>query len=209
VADYRELGGEPEAFLSWVATHEVTHAVQFASAPWLRDHLRSELDEILDAAARGVDAAELRRLARRLLSTDPRRTIRGILRGELATALAGPEQRERLDRLQATMSVIEGYAEHVMDAADPSRRSERAGLRRRLDERRRSRGGLGEAVARLLGLELKLRQYRVGKAFCEEIVGSAGIEGLNRVWLSPLAMPEPAELEEPARWLERTAPVPA
>jgi coenzyme F420 biosynthesis associated uncharacterized protein len=200
-----ELGGEPEAFLSWIAIHEVTHAVQFAAAPWLRDHLRSELDGVLDAAARRLDAAELRALARRLVTTDPRRTVRALFRGELATALAGPEQAERLDGLQATMAAIEGYAEHVMDAAEESRRSERLLLRRRLEQRRRSRGGLAEVVARLLGLELKLRQYRQGKAFCDAVVDGAGIEAANRLWASPEALPAPAELAEPRRWIERTA----
>ena len=40
-----------------------------------------------------------------------------MLHGELPRLLAGPEQARTLDRLQAAMSVIEGHAEHVMDAA--------------------------------------------------------------------------------------------
>jgi uncharacterized protein (DUF2342 family) len=64
-------------------------------------------------------------------------------------------------------------------------------------------------VARLLGIELKLRQYRVGKAFCDAVVAASGIEGLNRVWTGPDLLPGPDELEAPERWLERTAPVAA
>jgi coenzyme F420 biosynthesis associated uncharacterized protein len=206
-AAHREIGGPAEAFLSWIATHELTHAAQFTGVGWLREHLASELRGLLDAAAEGVDAGRLGALARRLVTSDPRRTIRRLLEGELATALAGPAQRQRLDRLQATMALIEGYAEHVMDAADPARRAERQGLRHALERRRQSRGGLGEVVARLLGLELKLRQYRLGKAFADAVVAAGGVEALNRAWDRPEALPEPAELERPEAWLARTTPV--
>ncbi len=202
---HAELGGDAGAFVSWIATHEVTHAVQFTATPWLRDHLRGELRGLLDAAAEGLGGAEIAALARKLLTTDPRRTLRGLLRGELATALAGPSQRARLERLQAAMTTVEGYAEHVMDAADPARVQDRARLRELLEERRRSRGGLGEVVVRLLGLELKLRQYRVGKEFCDGVVAEGGMELLNRVWASPEALPSATELSAPSRWLERTA----
>ena len=200
---HAEVGGDGDAFLRWIATHEVTHAVQFTATPWLRDHLRRELEGLLEAAAEGLDRSDLAALARRLLTTDPRRTLKGLLRGELATALAGPAQRERLDRLQAVMTTVEGYAEHVMDEADSGRRPERARLRARIEDLRRSRGGLGEVVVRLLGLELKLRQYRLGKEFCDAVVAEAGIESLNRVWASPEALPTPDELEDPSRWLAR------
>ena len=58
-------------------------------------------------------------------------------------------------------------------------------------------------IARLLGLELKLRQYMLGKGFCDAVVEAAGIEGLNRVWRAPEALPTLAELERPADWLAR------
>jgi len=54
-----------------------------------------------------------------------------------------------------------------------------------------------------LGLELKLRQYEQGRVFCDAVVAEAGIEGLNRVWSSPGALPSPSELTDSRRWLER------
>ena len=55
-------------------------------------------------------------------------------------------------------------------------------------------------------MDLKLRQYEQGKAFCDGVVARAGIEGLNRVWSAPEAMPTVAELDDPAGWLRRTEP---
>ena len=103
-----------------------------------------------------------------------------------------------LDRLQAAMSVIEGHAEHVMDAAaGASTEPGYARLRDRLDARRARRGGLGEVISRLLGMELKLRQYKLGKAFCDAIVEEAGIDGLNRVWPPPRRCRPPTSSSSP------------
>ena len=83
------------------------------------------------------------------------------------------------------MSVIEGHAEHVMDAAAPELGPELAELRERLDRRRARRGGLGEVIARLLGIDLKLRQYELGKAFCDGVAERGGADALRLVWRSP------------------------
>jgi uncharacterized protein (DUF2342 family) len=53
-------------------------------------------------------------------------------------------------------------------------------------------------------MDLKLRQYEQGKAFCDGVVARGGIEGLNRVWNAPETMPTVAELADPAGWLRRT-----
>ena len=198
-----ELGGDTGVFLRWIAVHESTHAIQFASVPWLRPHLGALIEQLVGGASTRLDQGSLRALARRLLHSDPRAAVRTILRGDLARLLAGPEQRATLDRLQAAMSVIEGHAEHVMDAAPRDLDPGYARLRGRLEARRTSRSGLGEVILRILGLELKLRQYRVGKSFCDTVVAEAGIEGLNRAWRESEALPTLPELEQPRAWLAR------
>ena len=39
----REIHVDPADFRLWVCLHEQTHRVQFAAAPWLREHLQSEI----------------------------------------------------------------------------------------------------------------------------------------------------------------------
>ena len=207
---HQQVGETPELFLRWIAIHETTHAVQFTSVPWLREHLASLLEELVEGAAGKIDRASLQGFAKRIFRTDPRRAIRSLLQGDLARLLGGPEQARVLDRLQAAMSVIEGHAEHVMDAAAGTADPGYARLRTRVEERRARRGGLGEVISRLLGMELKLRQYRLGKAFCDAVADQGGVEALNRVWSKPEALPTNEELERPERWLERVgAPAPS
>ncbi|MGH2965371.1 MAG: zinc-dependent metalloprotease [Solirubrobacterales bacterium] len=207
---HAQLGENADLFLRWIAIHETTHSVQFASVPWLRSHLVGLLARLLDGASGRLDQASVSALAKRLFRSDPRAALRAVMQGELPRLLAGPEQEATLDALQVVMSVIEGHAEHVMDAAAESLDPGYARLRARLDARRASRGGLAEVIARLLGMELKLRQYRLGKAFCDAVVTEAGTEALNRVWRGPEALPTVAELERPLEWLRRTpSPMPA
>jgi coenzyme F420 biosynthesis associated uncharacterized protein len=198
----RDLEVDPGLLLRWVALHESTHVIQFERVPWLAPHIRALAGELVESAAAGLDAGTLTELGRRLLG-DPQGVVRNLLRGELARVLADPTQVAAVDRLQAAMSVIEGHAEHVMDAGARELGADVAGLRRRLDQRRERRGGLGEVIGRLLGVDLKLRQYRLGKAFCDAVARNGGPEALLAVWRSPDHLPDLTELEDPGRWLER------
>ncbi len=198
----RELEAEPQLFLRWIALHETTHVVQLERVPWLADHLRELAGELLGGAARGFDADALQQLGRRALR-DPRGLVGAALRGELVRLLGDPALRTALDRLQATMSVVEGHAEHVMDTAAAELGPGVDQLRAGLERRRSRRGGLGGVIGRLLGIELKLQQYRLGKAFCDELVASAGPDALGLLWRSEADLPSLTELEQPQLWLAR------
>ncbi|MDA8067299.1 MAG: zinc-dependent metalloprotease, partial [Actinomycetota bacterium] len=114
-------------------------------------------------------------------------------------------ERAVMDRAQAVMAVIEGHAEHVMDAVAPDLLPSLPDLRRALDERRRIQSPFGRLLSRLLGLELKLKQYERGKAFCDAIVRDAGPAALQYLFSSPEALPTLPEIEDPPAWLRRTS----
>jgi len=197
-----QLDADRATFLRWVALHETTHVVQFERIGWLAGYMRELAGSLISAAADGLDSSSLSALAKRFVR-DPRELVRVLMRGELARLVADPEHAARLDRLQATMSVIEGHAEHVMDACAADFGPELDELRRKLDERRARRSGLGEVVGRLLGIEAKLRQYEVGKEFCDGVVAEGGRGSLRLVWRSAADLPSLAELEDPVGWLSR------
>ena len=100
----RNLGVDRDELVVWVTIHEITHAVQFSGAAWLRDYLGGLLKELLE---------------------------------------------------------------------------------------------------RLLGLELKLRQYEMGRRFCDEVVADGGPPLLARAWRGPESLPSTEELERPSRWIAR------
>jgi uncharacterized protein (DUF2342 family) len=53
-------------------------------------------------------------------------------------------------------------------------------------------------------MELKLRQYEQGKAFCDAVVARGGIAALNRVWAGPESLPTVTELTDAQGWIART-----
>jgi coenzyme F420 biosynthesis associated uncharacterized protein len=197
-----ELGADRSLFLRWIALHETTHVLQLDGVPWLVPHLRSLAGELISDTAEGIDTSGVRALIGRAIRS-PREVVASLLRGELLDTITSPEHRALLDRLQAAMSVIEGHAEHVMDVCAAELDPGLAELRERLEARRDRRGGLSDVVARLLGLELKMRQYRLGKQFCDTVADTAGEQGLAALWRSPEALPDLSELEHPRAWLDR------
>ena len=68
-------------------------------------------------------------------------------------------------------------------------------LRGALERRRRDRPPVVRVLEKLLGLEMKMRQYEAGKRFCDAVVERGGVEALNRAWSSPEALPTWEELE--------------
>ena len=222
-----------EAFVRWVTVHELTHAMQFGGVPWLRDHMGSLLKEYLETvdvslggddepngttavddapgagAPRGRSGGLLGGAVEKLRAMDvpdPSELAARFREGGLAAVVQNDEQRDVMERMQAAMAVVEGHAEHVMDALAPELVPQHEGLRAAMDERRQSRSAPERVLLRLLGMEMKLRQYKLGKEFCDAVVEDGGIASLNRVWTGPEALPTLAELDRPADWVARQAP---
>lgn len=197
----RALDADLDELLSWVAFHEVTHAVQFAGVPWLRAHVAGLLRELLDSMELQLDL----KAALKLPSLDDLRGLADSLReGGLVNAVAGPERRAIVERIQSVMALVEGHAEHVMDAVGESVLPNLPALRSAMNRRRADRSPLVRVIERLIGLDMKLAQYETGKAFCDAVVADGGIERLNVAWSEASLLPSPAELKDPAQWLGRT-----
>ncbi len=194
------FGAREDEFMTWVALHEVTHAVQFSGVPWLHNYVAGLVRELLDKAELRLENPRKPKLP----TLDAlRRTGKALRNGDLISIVTSSSERESFDRVQAVMAVIEGHAEHVMDAVAPDLLPSLPQLREALDRRRRSQSGLSRLLAKLLGLELKLRQYEQGKHFCDAIVATGGTAALGHLFSSPAALPTLAELLDPSSWLRR------
>ena len=201
----RNLGVDREELVLWVSIHEITHAVQFSGAPWLREHLGGMLTELIEGlqvsltgnGSKGGWAAKLPS------SDDLREMVDLARRGQLLRLTLGENRWALVERMQAAMSLIEGHAEHVMDAVGAEVLPSLPRLRAALNARRMNRGLPWRVLERLLGLELKLRQYETGRRFCDAVVDAGGPQTLARVWSGPQALPSTAELADPALWLAR------
>ncbi|NAZ83662.1 coenzyme F420 biosynthesis protein [Kineococcus sp. R8] len=199
----RDLDVVPLDFRRWVCLHEETHRLQFGANPWLRRWVADE--------ARGLSGDLLeqpRDLSERmgtLLRGLPEALRDGSSGAGLADLLQSPAQRERVARLVAVMSLLEGHADVVMDDVGPQVVPTVATIRARFTERRRGRGSLDGVVRRLMGLDAKTRQYADGARFVRAVVARVGWDGFNAVWQGPATLPSPAEIADPPAWVARVA----
>jgi coenzyme F420 biosynthesis associated uncharacterized protein len=197
-AAQQALDVSSDDFGLWVCLHEATHRLQFTAVPWLREHFSHEVGRFLSIA----DATRGNLLER---LPDAVAAIRGSGGDSLVLVelLQGPEQRAVLDRLLALTTLLEGHADHVMDAAGPDVVPNVETIRARFTVRRRGGGLVDRLLRALLGVEAKVKQYAVGSAFTKYVVLAVGMDGFNRVWESPETLPTRAELADPASWLRR------
>jgi coenzyme F420 biosynthesis associated uncharacterized protein len=208
IAVERQLRVAPYDFRLWVCLHEVTHRVQFRANPWLAEHMSRSLAVLTEET--GDDVSEvIGRLAKFARERgkgvdgdagEPNSSgIIGLLR-----AVQSDPQRRALDQLLVLGTLLEGHADHVMDAVGPAVVPSVATIRRRFDERRRRRQPPLQRVLRaLLGVDAKLSQYTRGKAFVDHVVSRVGMDRFNAVWSGPETLPLPTEIDEPQRWIDR------
>jgi coenzyme F420 biosynthesis associated uncharacterized protein len=196
----KDLDIDADSFLRWIVLHEVTHVLQFSGVPWLREHMGALMRDYL-----GTVEVRIERGAAGGLPSMPdmRALVERFREGGLVALVQTEEQREIFDRIQAVMSVIEGYSEHVMDAVGEQVLPAYEGLRDAMERRRRSRSAPERVLQRMLGMDLKMRQYELGKRFCDAVAEKHGIEALNRVWDEPESIPTLAEIDDPEAWVAR------
>ncbi len=166
----------------WLILHELTHAWQFSAHPWLQQHLNSMLSEVLAIAGPGA----------------PNRLMRAM-----ALSLGLPSQLGVLRRMQATMSMVEGYGNLVMNRVGRELLPSFERLKAAHEERTNRRSPLEILFWKVTGLDLKLQQYSRGERFCQQVVDAHGIEALNRAWESPEHLPTLPELANPEAWYRR------
>jgi len=205
IAVERQLRLEPSDFRLWVCLHEVTHRVQFTANPWLSGYMSQALglltqegsDDVAQVVSRLADFARGRGDS---AQRDPNSTgVLGLLR-----AVQSDPQREALDQLLVLGTLLEGHADHVMDAVGPVVVPSVSTIRSRFDERRtRKQPPLQRLLRALLGIDAKLSQYTRGKAFVDHVVDRVGMARFNTVWTSPDTLPRPIEIEYPQRWIDR------
>jgi coenzyme F420 biosynthesis associated uncharacterized protein len=197
----RKLQANPRDFRLWVCLHEVTHRTQFTAVPWMRGHFLGEVQAFVDASHAGGEnlADRLRRAVATLADSvrDPES------RASVLDLVQTPAQRAVLDRLTALMTLLEGHAEFVMDGVGPQVIPSVDRIRAAFNRRREAANPVEKAIRKILGIEVKMRQYAEGRKFVHGVVERVGMDGFNKVFGSPLTLPRLDELADPDAWVTR------
>lgn len=197
----RDWSLDPKEFRYWIALHEITHHLEF-SKPWVRTYFRNQVQTLISSL--DFDPSRMQSAFEGLGMLDPDQLAQTLGDPDrLIQAAWTPLSKDAMQRLQAFMTLAEGYATFVMDAVGARVLSEHARLKEVMD-RRRAAGSPGEELLeRLLGIELKRRQYEEGVKFCRYVAGVRDVESLNRTWDNPDSLPTTDELADPDAWISR------
>jgi coenzyme F420 biosynthesis associated uncharacterized protein len=168
----------------WLAMHEMTHAWEFKAHPWLQAYMEGLLKEVLVGGL-----------------ADGRRPTRLELLRTLTIGVG--QQWKAISKLQAVMSLLEGYSNLVMNEVGRRELPHFALLEGAYRRRQEQRTPVERAFLRLTGLEMKMRQYVIGEKFCREVRDAGGQELLTRVWEGPEWLPTMAEIQRPQLYIER------
>jgi coenzyme F420 biosynthesis associated uncharacterized protein len=194
----QQLGLSDMDFRLWITLHEMTHAFEFEAYPWVRRYFRELIDQNF-ALISSQMLSSGNNLVDMLM-----RLLQGIGSGQhWIEMVLTPEQRVVFDRIQALMSLIEGYGNHVMNAVGRRLLPSFGQIEQRVAQRQKQRTMLDLMIFRLTGLDLKLAQYQQGEAFVNAVVAARGIQFASRVWERPENLPTMDEIRAPAQWIMR------
>ena len=193
---------KPAEFRYWVALHELTHRAQFQGIPWMRDYFLSLVSELVESAkpetgrlSKIVSEISLRRNSGQQLVDE-----RGIF-GLFAT----PEQNAVVDKVQALMSLLEGHGHVVMDRLGAEHLKSQDRMSRVLKGRLHIQDKHMAAFFRITGLEMKLKQYKMGEKFVLDVEREAGWKTISLAFRGASSLPSLSEIEQPKTWLRRVA----
>ncbi len=195
------LGLPSDDFRLWLALHETTHVFEFEAHPWVRQHVNELLETYFGYLNQDVEHLK-RGFAGLKVFWDRAREQRTETDRWIDLVMT-PEQKSIFNSMQATMSVIEGYSNHVMNAVGKELIPTYEVISRRFERRQRQRTTAEQLFARLTGLDIKMEQYRQGEAFIDHVVRERSHEFARQVWNAPEYLPSLDEIKDPDSWIAR------
>lgn len=196
----RQLGLPRDDFRMWLALHETTHVFEFEAHPWVRTHLNGILEQYFAFLSQDVGKLKeggigsLRQFAER---------ARNAGDGSWLERLMTAEQRALFSQMQATMAIIEGYSNHVMNVIGRQMLPSFDRISQQFAKRQREKSIGEQLFIRLTGLNMKLEQYRLGEKFIDRVVTLRGHEFTRQLWDGPEKLPTLDEVKNPERWVAR------
>jgi coenzyme F420 biosynthesis associated uncharacterized protein len=218
------LGLNDEEFRLWIALHETTHVFEFEAYPWVRSHFHGLVRDYFDQVSEQVDTlgSGLWRMVSRLgQSLGSREGLERLSRSlwhlvwgteqdtkhdqhhHWIEVVLTEEQQRIFNQLQALMSLVEGYSNHIMNAVGKELLPSFALIEQRIEQRKRSKTLAERLFYRLTGMDLKMVQYEQGEVFVNTVVQERSIAFAAQVWQGASSLPTLEEIRHPHQWIER------
>jgi putative hydrolase len=180
--------------LLYLALRECAHQRLFHSAPWLRGHLMSAVEDY----GRGL-TIDTSRIEEAMSTLDPSNleAMQEALSGGLFVPERTEAQRQALQRLETALALVEGWMDEVVGQATRDRMPSATRLQEAVRRRRAAGGPAEQTFASLVGLELRPRRLRDAAALWGALRARKGIEARDAVWAHPDLLPTSDNLDDP------------
>ena len=194
VADFLEDLETPKSeVLIYLAIREVAIQSLYAANRWLRDGITTQVREF--AAGLKVELSGIEELVEQVDPNDPE-SINRVMEATAMMTSRTEEQETALVRIETTLALIDGWADHVSQEA--ARRLPNIGSVIEIVSRKRAAKGAAEKTFEiLLGLELQPKLRREAKAMWDQ-VANLGQEKRDLLWRHPDQLPSIEEIADPA-----------
>jgi len=190
----------------WVCLHQIAHHTVLGVP-----HVRARLEDLLNQYAEAFESdpdtlgSKLADLELDPSSSDPMARFQEMMGDPevILGAVRSTRQEHLLPQIEALVSVIAGYVDHVMDAIGATLIGSYGQVTEAMRRRRVESAASDRFVERLFGLELTQDHFDRGRAFVDGVVERAGTSGLERLWSDAATVPTPNEVVAPGLWLAR------
>ena len=185
----------------WIAAHELVQD-RLLHQPGIGDRFRTLMQTYIDGLELDPEALPLGGFES---GFDPERIGQLMQDPSFLTGMfTGPHQEEDLADIQAFVATVEGYTGHLLDSVDQNLIPQLPRIREAVD-RRRATPSQGEVfLQKMLGIEIRRPDYRLGAQFFAEIDRRYGSQSARTVFEGGEAMPTLSELGDPVGWAART-----
>jgi len=198
------LGVDANDVRLYLALREAAQQRLFAGVPWLRARLIGAVEAY--ASGVHVDSSRIEDAMRDVDPNNPA-AIQDVLSSGVFQPQNTPEQDAALARLETLLALVEGWVDAVVAAAAEPRMPSAEALRETVRRRRAIGGPAEKTFATLVGLEMRPRRLRDAAALWELAGAQLGIDGRDALWGHPDLLPNSDDLDDPAAFLARSAPL--
>ncbi|HET6908923.1 MAG TPA: zinc-dependent metalloprotease [Mycobacteriales bacterium] len=194
------LGVPPEEVRIFLALREAAHHRLFGHTPWLTGRLYDAVRDCAEAVT--VDMSQLEQLAGSIDPTNME-SMQEALSGGMFTPEPTPEHQAALGRLETLLALIEGWVDTVTLAAATGSLPSISALNETMRRRRATGAPSEQALASLVGLQMRPRRLRDAAALWALLADRRGLEGRDAIWSHPDLMPGGDDLDDPFAFVDR------
>jgi len=184
----------------YLALREAAYGRLFAHVPWLAPRLIGSIEEY----GRGI-TIDTSRLEEAVRDLDPSRpeSLQEAFAGGLFEPQVSPAQEVALRRIETLLALVEGWVDDVVTDATATRLPPAVQLREAVRRRRAAGGPAEQALATLVGLELRPRRLREAATLWALLRDKGGAIARDAVWSHPDLLPSGEDLDDPQAFVDR------